>query len=94
MTKGINMDEKYKQLKAKTEIELGELAIINNSQKRGRANSEYYLVHLDGWFNTKEGKPSAYMFTESEVLEAHGRAAKNTEDIIPMKPRKWWNFWS
>ncbi len=30
MMKRINMDEKYKQLKAKTEIELGELAIINN----------------------------------------------------------------
>ena len=56
-------------------VKQGELEKIKNVNTRGRITS-HYMVHLsDG----------PYIFTPTEIRSGKSRAAKNKEDLIPLK---------
>jgi len=86
-------EAKHELMKARETIALGEIAIVKNTNKYRGSNDEYYLVYLDGLFAKRDGEPTPYMFTVSDLSNARTRAAKNVEDVRPMKERKWWQLW-
>jgi len=86
-------EEKHEMMKARETIALGEIAIVKNTNKYRGSNDEYYLVYLDGLFAKADGEPAPYMFTVADLSQARTRAAKNIEDVRPMKERKWWQLW-
>jgi hypothetical protein len=46
---------------------------------------------LEGFYKTKDGKPTPYLFTTAQLVEARERAVKNKEDCHKLS--KWWRFW-
>jgi len=78
-------------MKTKLKLKLGRILEVDNKRKHKAANSKYSLVYLEGFYKTKDGKPTPYLFTTAQLVEARDRAQKNKEDCGALS--KWWKFW-
>ena len=78
-------------MKKKTRIKLGRILEVENKRKHKAANSTYSLVYLEGFYKTKDGKPTPYLFTTAQLVEARQRAIINKEDCHKLS--KWCRFW-
>lgn len=61
---------------------LGLVNLVQNTDRRHPQEAEAYACI---WLDNKDGKPYPVLLTEQQLSNAHKRATKHPEDVIPIE---------